>query len=72
MFSLRALNRATFARQLLLERSPMCALGKGQTTSMRAQPYVGVRDVAENIAREGNRLLQYAFGAVTAEVEITA
>jgi hypothetical protein len=46
--------------------------GKGQTTEMRVQPYIDVRNVAEDIAREGNRLLECAFGVKNPEVAITA
>jgi hypothetical protein len=45
--------------------------GKGQTTTMRVQPYIDVRGVTYDIMREGNRLLQCAFGVTDPEVAIT-
>ena len=47
--------------------------GKGESTSMRVQPYVGLSDeVLDEIVVEGNRLLECAFGVTDPEVAITA
>ncbi|MEN3320817.1 MAG: hypothetical protein V7643_4219 [Mycobacterium sp.] len=47
-------------------------VGKGETTSMRVQPYIDVRGVIDDIMREGNRLLRSAFEVAEPEVAITA
>jgi hypothetical protein len=77
LLPLRALNRATLGRQLLLQRSPMSAiehllgmLGEGESTSMRVTPYVDL-DVVDDVVVEGNRLLEHAFGVTEPRVEIT-
>jgi hypothetical protein len=46
-------------------------VGKGETTSIRVQPYTDVRAVTDDITREGNRLLQCAFEVTDPEVVIS-
>jgi len=47
-------------------------VGKGEATSMRVRPYVGLeRDVRDEISGEGNRLLKRAFEAMDPQVAIT-
>jgi hypothetical protein len=72
--SSRALNRATLARQLLLERSPMSALDAIEyVVGIRVQPYVRLRDeVLGEITAEGNRLLDIAFDVVDPVVEVAS
>jgi hypothetical protein len=72
--SSRALNRATLARQLLLERSPMSALDAIEyLVGIRVQPYVRLRDgVVGEITAQGNRLLDIAFEVVDPVVEIAS
>jgi hypothetical protein len=72
--SSRALNRATLARRLLLERSPMCALDAIEyLVGIRVQPYVRLRDgVVGEITAQGNRLLDIAFEVVDPVVEIAS
>jgi Winged helix DNA-binding domain len=47
-------------------------VGKGESTSMRVQPYIDVHGVVDEITCEANRLLQSAFGVTEPEVAITA
>ena len=48
-------------------------VGKGESTSMRVQPYVPFkRGVRCEVQAEGNRLLECAFGALNPQVTITA
>jgi hypothetical protein len=73
--SSRALNRATLARRLLLERSPMCALDAIEyLVGIRVQPYVRLHDdeVLGEITAEGNRLLDIAFAVVDPVVEVAS
>ncbi|WP_157681318.1 winged helix DNA-binding domain-containing protein [Mycobacterium sp. JS623] len=44
-------------------------VGKGEETSLRVQPYRRL-DVAEEVIREGNRLLQLAFGVTQPRVDV--
>jgi hypothetical protein len=47
--------------------------GKGESTSMRLQPYFGLGDdVLDEVTAEGNRLLECAFGVTKPQVAITA
>lgn len=48
-------------------------VGKGESTSMRVQPYIRLyRKPLDEIAAEGNRLLEMAFGVAEPQVAITA
>jgi len=47
-------------------------VGKGESTGMRVQPYIAVRDFTDDIVREGKRLLQSAFEVADPAVTITA
>jgi hypothetical protein len=47
--------------------------GKGESTSMRVQPYVKLkRKTLDEVAVEGNRLLERAFEVTDPEVAITS
>jgi hypothetical protein len=48
-------------------------VGKGESTSMRVQPYIRLnRKPLDGIEAEGNRLLEMAFGVTQPQVAITA
>jgi hypothetical protein len=48
-------------------------VGKGESTSMRVQPYIRLnRKRLDEIEAEGNRLLEMAFGVMAPQVAITA
>ena len=48
-------------------------VGKGESTSMRVQPYIRLnRKPLDEIEAEGNRLLEMAFGVTAPQVAITA
>jgi Winged helix DNA-binding domain len=47
-------------------------VGKGESTSMRVEPYIGLGDkVLDEVTAEGNRLLECAFEVADPEVTIT-
>jgi hypothetical protein len=48
-------------------------VGKGESTSMRVQPYIRLnRKPLDEIEAEGNRLLEMAFGVMAPQVAIMA